>query len=155
MSERPPYQRLMPMGPPGLEEICHCAEVDTIYLVFDFRENPLHCGICRGIVAPERIAFPLDLVDALADWTASFGAIYALWLQSGAYESWAYGELTDPDSAVHREGLALTRAISAHRPCAYLWFRYERRPERCPICASEFELLPHRFRHCAACHVLA
>jgi len=152
MSEQK-YQRLMPPKPTPPDEYCNCAEVSDVYLAFDLTENPLHCGVCRGTVSPERIDLPLRLVDAIADWTITFGSLYRLWLQSGAYEDWAYEQLGDAGSPVNREGLDVALALSANRPCAYLWFWNERRPDSCPNCGSALTSLPNGFNCCTSCSV--
>lgn len=153
MSEQKQYKRLEPPTPTPPDEFCDCADVPQVYLAFDLTENPLHCGACRRTVAPERIAVPLHLVDAVADWTITFGSLYRLWLQSGAYEEWAFEQLGDAGSPVNREGLEVARALSADRPCAYLWFWIEQPPESCPNCGSGLAPLPNGFRCCPSCHV--
>lgn len=153
MSEQQKYRKLTPPPPTPADEFCECVDVPGVYLAFDLAENPLHCGVCRRTVAPERIAVPSHLVDAIADWTVIFSSLYKLWLQSGAYEEWAYKQLGDRTSPVNREGLEVARALSVERSCAYLWFWNEQRPENCPNCGSGFTPLPNRFLYCPSCSV--
>ncbi|RDS81989.1 DUF2310 family Zn-ribbon-containing protein [Dyella psychrodurans] len=153
MNNNDQYRKLMPPEPISPEEQCTCAEIQAIYLAFDLTENPIHCDICRGAVAPERIELTPSQVDAVADWTTTFGSIYKLWLQSGSYEAWAYEQLVEAGSAVNLGGMAVAGALSTGRSCGYLWFWNERRPDCCPRCASALDTLPNAFLRCPICKV--
>jgi hypothetical protein len=160
------YWKLQPMPPLTPDEYCDCAETTAIYLCYALDDNPVHCSVCRGVVAPERLTWLTDeLIDRLASWTEVFGSIYKLWLDSGAYEKWAFGQLASAQSWVNLEGMAVARAFSAYCPCAYYWFTYEGdkdggedyfRPETCPVCGTGFEPLEGRaddFLVCPKCNI--
>jgi hypothetical protein len=88
-------------------------------------------------VAPEKIGFDDRTTESIADWNTTFGAVYSLWLNSGAYEAWSESELRSIDSAINRDGLAVREALSRYVPTTYLWFWNGSRPISCPSCGSE------------------
>ncbi len=103
--------------------------------------NPIHCLQCNGEVPPERLELERELVDAVANWYRTYGAIDALELQSGEYEEWARAELLNPDSPPNQEGLELVRRLNELVP-AYFWFFQPESdedwqpPSSCPVCGS-------------------
>jgi predicted nucleic acid-binding Zn ribbon protein len=132
-----PYFKLKPRGPTPADECCRCTQLSTVYLAHVLSENPIHCGECRGEVAPEKFGFDDRTTESIADWNTTFGAVYSLWLNSGAYEAWAESELRSRDSAINRDGLAVREALSRYVPTSYLWFWNGSRPISCPSCGSE------------------
>jgi predicted nucleic acid-binding Zn ribbon protein len=51
-----------------------------------------------------------------------YDALDHLWLDSGAYEQWAAGQLADLQSDVNRRGLALRTELDRVRRCYYWVF---------------------------------
>ena len=127
--------------------------------------NPLHCMRCHGEVAPERLALPDDLAEAVADWRTVYDSFDRLWLDSGAYEFWAARELATLTTPVNVAGLALRAALEERlgRRCYYWLFGDFPADQaggiiRCPQCAEE--MLPYmgsKFpqRVCEACRFVA
>jgi predicted Zn-ribbon and HTH transcriptional regulator len=153
MSSNATYQKLLHPAPIPPEDYCDCAQIKAIYLAFDLIENPLRCDTCRSVIAPERSALTPPQIDALVDWTTTFGSIYKLWLQSGSYETWAYDQLVDPNSPVNLQGMTVAGLLSEGQPCGYLWFWSEHRPTSCPRCASALEPQPNHFLLCSNCRI--
>ncbi len=148
-----PYTKLRPRGPTPPEDCCSCAPVKAVYLAHALTDNPVYCAECRGEVAPEKIGFDIETAEAIAEWNMVYGAIFALWLDSGPYESWAEHELRDRESAVNREGLRVRKALSAFLPCRYLWFWSDTRPSRCPVCEAEMKSAQSDHLLCASCNI--
>jgi hypothetical protein len=81
-------------------------------------------------------------VDAVADWYMTAGAIDALELASGPYETWARRELLDPESPPNVEGRRLAAKLSSKARCYLrLWEADEEddfTPNSvCPVCGNE------------------
>jgi predicted nucleic acid-binding Zn ribbon protein len=101
--------------------------------------NPIHCLNCNLEVRPETLALSSELVDAVADWCWTAGAIDALELASGSYESWARSQLLDPQSTPNSEGRDVVRRLNDVRRC-YFWFWQSDSDEdfeprsSCPVC---------------------
>ncbi len=106
--------------------------------------NPIHCLKCNLEVPPERLGFGRELADAIATWLRTYGAIDALELESGAYESWARGELLDAASAPNVEGRRVARQLDEFRRC-YFWFWQADCDDDfepcsvCPVCQQPLE----------------
>jgi predicted nucleic acid-binding Zn ribbon protein len=83
--------------------------------------NPIHCLKCNRERRPESLELSSDLVDAIADWYRTYGAIDALELASGAYEDWARSQLLDPKSEPNVDGLEISHRVNASHRC-YFWF---------------------------------
>jgi hypothetical protein len=84
--------------------------------------NPIHCLDCNLEVSPKRLGLTTDLIDAVAFWRSTYGAIDLLELNSGEYEAWAQAQLLDPSSAANVEGRAVSRDLNDVRRCYYwLW----------------------------------
>jgi hypothetical protein len=132
-----PYLRLRTPTPTPSDEICTCTDNPPVKLMTALGFNPIHCMRCNLEVPPEALPLPPDLVDPLADWAQVHDALDHLWLDSGPYESWAFGELTNPSSATNTRGIAVRLDIDRVRRC-YYWLEELPRPElrNCSACRS-------------------
>lgn len=148
-----PYFKLKPRGPTSADECCRCTQLSAVYLAHVLSENPIHCAECRGEVAPERIGFDKETTESVARWNTMFGAVYSLWLDSGAYEGWAESELRSKDSPINRDGMAVREALTRYVPTSYLWFWNGLRPTSCPSCASGDLLQQGQLHLCQQCWV--
>lgn len=143
---RDPYRRLRPPGPTPSDELCRCPDRPPVKLMQALGANPLHCMRCHGEVPPEALPLPANLADPVADWSSVHDALDRLWLDSGAYETWAAGELASLESPANRAGLALRARIDPVRRCYYWVFDAVSREvgpgggaeaaRRCPQCAA-------------------
>ena len=142
---RDPYRRLRPPGPTQADEFCRCTDRPPVKLMQALGTNPLHCLRCHGEVPPELLPLPAELADPVADWSSVYDALDRLWLDSGAYETWAARELASLASPANRAGLALRARIDPVRRCYYWVFdamsgevapgRSAEATRRCPKCA--------------------
>jgi hypothetical protein len=136
------YNKLRDPGPTPPEEMCNCAELEEIVLIYLLTSNPLTCAKCKKEVEPARLAFSVELVEAVQSWRNFYEAFYFLWLDSAEFEEWARGHLVDPKSVVNQRGLELCHRISAVRECYYWWFddvdEENTSPIKdCPVCAQK------------------
>jgi hypothetical protein len=100
IDQRDIYERLHSPGPTLEDELCACVDEPPIKLMSTggIGFNPIHCLKCNLELRPERLGLSSELVDAIAEWYRTYGAIDALELASGPYESWARSQLLDPES---------------------------------------------------------
>jgi hypothetical protein len=150
---RDPYVRFRLDGSTATNERCCCRQLTTAYLAHVLTVNPIHCAFCRGEVAPERIGFDIRTAESIAQWNTMYGAVYALWLDSGPYETWAESELLSPDSPINASGLQAREQLSKYIPCGYLWFWKEKRPAQCPVCGLSLRRTEGTHLACTACAV--
>ena len=164
LSDDGPYARLRPPAPTPPAEHCVCPGEPPIKLMQALSYNPLHCMRCHGEVAPDRLALPADVVDAVADWRAVYDALDRLWLDSGLYEFWAARELATLTSPVNETGLALRAELDARVRRCYYWLFGDFPPDhaggiiRCPQCNEE--MMPYMGsrvpqRVCERCSLVA
>jgi hypothetical protein len=149
-----PYFKLKPNEPTPAEECCSCSPLTAVYLAHKLADNPIYCMTCRGEVAPERISFDDATTEIVARWHDVYRSVYALWLASGSYETWAASELRSRGSEVNQLGLKARGALSRYLPTSYLWFWEEDRPTACPNCQSTKlvgDHLPLRCENCSVC----
>ena len=130
-----------------MSEICGCGADVAVVLQSHLSSNPLACARCNLEVPPERIGLDRDLVEAIARWRQFHDCFYFLWLDSGEFETWAAGQLSDPSSAVNVRGLELVRRLTSRRRCYLWWFQDEGSDDwvpatHCPRCSG---LLAVRF----------
>jgi hypothetical protein len=150
-----PFFRLRPQPPTPEDELCDCRQANDIYLAHKLGSNPLYCLSCNGEVAPERLGFGEALAERIARWNTAYGALYALWLDSGEYEPWAKEKLMDIKGQVSRDGLEVVRELGAFAKTYYLWFYEDKPPATCPACGA-----PLHFREdckrllCDRCHII-
>jgi predicted nucleic acid-binding Zn ribbon protein len=124
--------------------------------------NPIHCLDCNREVALESLPLDVRLIDRIASWRSVAVALDHLWLDSGQYEDWARGELSDIHSAVNRRGREVRRELDQLRRCYYWWFQDESvddfQPRRdCPDCGRPFQLHEGRLLKqfvCEACSLV-
>ena len=158
-----PYGRLRPRAPTPADALCQCPDRPPVKLMQALGANPLHCMRCHAEVAPEALPLPTELADPVADWSQVYDALDRLWLDSGAYEAWAAGELANLESPVNRAGQMLRVRIDAVRRCYYWLFDPatmggDGAMRRCPACAVP--MMPYvggRLPHivCEACSLVA
>jgi hypothetical protein len=148
-----PYVRFRLYGLTPVNGRCCCRELTTAYLAHVLTENPIHCSLCRGEVAPERIGFDAPTAELIARWNFVYSAVYELWLDSGPYEVWAESELLRADSHVNESGLQAREHLSKYILCRYLWFWQEKRPAQCPVCGLGLREAEGTHLVCTACAV--
>jgi predicted nucleic acid-binding Zn ribbon protein len=104
-------------------------------------DNPIHCMQCNLEVPPETLALSEEIAQQVAHWNALYHAIDVLWLDSGAYEVWAHGQLADLTSAVNTLGRAVQRVLNDTHRC-YYWYFQDQSAENfvplrtCPVCGE-------------------
>src|SRR5690242_17281213 len=91
-------------------QFCDCHELSELLLVHTLTDNPIHCFHCKGAIDPQRLGLSSKQIDLVAAWHEQFRALYALWLDSGEYESWAKARLLDVYGQVNRSGRAAASA---------------------------------------------
>lgn len=158
MSRYDPYALLGPFDYTS-DEMCGCDSVTTLLLQDSLKPNPLVCGTCFGEVLPEAIHLDPELAWPISQWRSVYQALYQLWLDSGAYQSWAAAQLEDVGGQVNVVGRALADRLSTpDRPCFYGWFvqHADAPPPSCPICQDGPMLpWPHRgAHHCPDCRLM-
>jgi len=151
--QRDPYVRFRLDGSIPANGRCCCGQLTTAYLAHVLTANPIHCAFCRGEVAPERIGFDVHTAELIARWNTVYGAVYALWLDSGPYEVWAESELLRADSSINKSGLQACEHLSKYIPCRYLWFWQEKQPAQCPVCELNLQRTESKHLVCTACAV--
>lgn len=145
-------QRLQLKDPPPADEVCRCSTVTALHLRYAFSEFPLFCTECTGQVLPLALHLSEDLAQELLSWRTVYAALYNLWLDSSAYESFARAALLDSSGDVNRRGLALASKLSEQRATYYWWFSDEAdsAPRQCPVCHAQME--EHATRRFCFCH---
>lgn len=107
-------------------ESCTCKTISGLILVDLLTYNPIHCFNCKNEIDPEILKLPKPLVDEIASWFRSYQALYALWLDSGEYESYAQERLLDKHGQVNLEGMRIAKQLSNFQPSYYLRPLHER-----------------------------
>ena len=123
LAEVDPYALLRPAPPTAPDELCVCEGSPPLLLRSDLGPNPMACAKCNLEVAPERLGLSSGLAEALAHWRSFHDCFYLLWLDSGEFEEWARGELSNPQSPVNARGLALRVELEELRRSYYWWFQ--------------------------------
>ena len=123
------------------EELCRCEDRPPIKLMSPLTENPIHCMNCNLEVPPETLALSGEAVDKVVRWNALYHAIDVLWLDSGAYEAWARGQLADITSAVNTRGREVQSVLNDTHHCYYRYFQDQSADEyhplrSCPVCGD-------------------
>src|SRR2546430_16935199 len=77
-------------------EACECASVEGLILVNLLTNNPLHCDSCRKEVDPQRLNLTVEETESVPRWISAATALYRLWLDSGAYETYGKAPLLYP-----------------------------------------------------------
>ena len=117
-----PLARLRPPAGTPADEICTCVDRPPLKLMQALGWNPIRCMRCNREVAPETLPLSPALVDSIVAWRSVYDALDRLWLDSGAYERWAAGQLADLQSEVNRRGLAVRAELDRVRRCYYWVF---------------------------------
>jgi hypothetical protein len=148
------YARLRPYTE---DSPCDCATVEQLLLVHILTSNPIRCFQCKGFVDPERLALSESQVEAVASWHSVFGALYALWLDSTDYETWAEEQLLRSRGRVNTAGMAAREALAATLPTFYWWFHNADAsvPEKCPWCGGGVSpAVRHGNAQCDSCSIM-
>lgn len=119
-------------------ERCECVTTESLVLVDLLTDNPIHCGVCRKEIDPERLQLSLAETEAIASWFSAASALYRLWLHSGEYEHYAKQKLIDPKGQTNLDGLKLAQQLSVKWPTR-LWFFHDAddgEPTHCPVCGT-------------------
>lgn len=133
MSGRVTHHRLRPWTQ---IESCECEDTTSLLLVDMLTDNPIHCGVCRREIDPERLRLTGEESDRIAHWFSASSAMYRLWLHSGEYENYAKRKLLDPNGQINSDGLDLARQLSEKWPTR-LWYFHDTddgEPRICPVC---------------------
>ena len=148
-----PYVRFRLHAATPAAERCRCLPLTTAYLACGLTENPIHCSLCHGVVAPERIGFDALTAELIARWNTVYGAVYELWLDCGRYEAWAESELLRANSYINASGLQACERLSKYIRCRYRWFWQEERPVQCPACGLDLHGMEGSHRTCTECGI--
>ncbi|WP_135622447.1 DUF2310 family Zn-ribbon-containing protein [Solemya pervernicosa gill symbiont] len=138
-------------------ERCACKSVTQLVLVDLLTDNPIHCFTCKNEIDAESIGLSESLVDEVACWFAISHALYELWLQSGEYEDYAKQNLTDKNSQVNIDGMAVAKKLSKHYKTYYLWFydTDDGSPNHCPNCYKPLDQnVKFATGKCDACNIM-
>jgi len=164
MGKKINYYRLKPMPPTPKDELCKCKKIGPIKIMStSVFNNPLHCVYCNKEIRPERLNLNNDIIDAIAFWNTTYKAIDALWLASEEYEKWAGKELTNPKSAVNKNGIALAKEVSRalSLTCYYNIFQDSSTENytpytSCPICQGSVKSLKSKIKQslCKKCNIV-
>lgn len=117
-------------------------KITSLLLIDLLTDNPIHCGVCRKEVDPERLQLTSEETEKIARWFAAASALYRLWLDSGEYENDAKQKLLDPRGQINVDGLALAQQLSVKWPTR-LWFFHDTddgEPTHCPLCKAPLNL---------------
>ncbi len=138
------YFKLRLPDPTPEDELCHCVGQPPIKLMNALGRNPFHCMDCNLEIRPESLLLGETLVEKSARWNSLADAIYRLWLDSDAYESWARDELSNIGSTVNQLGLSLRGELVALRQCYYWYFQDQSSEEylplrQCPRCGDALQ----------------
>ena len=122
-------------------ESCECEAVSSLVLVDLLTDNPIHCGVCRREVDPERISLTTEETESIASWFSASSALYRLWLHSGEYEGYAKDRMVDPNGQINVEGRRIARELSAKIP-TQVWYFHDTDdgdPTLCPVCEKPLD----------------
>lgn len=114
-----PERRLLEAGGTRDEEYAPGDDWKRITLVCDcmFGASSLRCFDTGRTIARYKARVKSETAELLWRWEAQYDAIYACWLSSGEYESWAGQQLRDPGSALNQLGRTVADRISAENKC--------------------------------------
>ena len=125
-----------------------------MHLEYALTEAPFFCIECNGQIFSNELEMSEELAGEIALWRTTYASLYHLWLDSGAYESFAKQALLDPKGEVNLEGIRLANELSSKRPTFYWFFSDadDSPAEVCPLCKTA--LTPQssgRFKICHKC----
>jgi hypothetical protein len=126
------------------EDTCYCEHEEwrSLTLISDtiLGTSPVVCNECGGIVARYRLRLGGPTGAQLWSWDVQYDSIFACWLASADYESWADKELHDVQSNLNEAGIALACSIAKDIACEvnyYLAASEDAGHARCPRCGEE------------------
>lgn len=158
LDEGEPYWKLRPPSATPGDELCTCADRPPIVLQSHLSPNPVACLRCNGEVPPERVGFSGELAERVASWRNLHDALFALWLDSAEYESWACARLEDPNGRVTVRGLEVVRELNGCHRTYYWWFQNASADDfvptsQCPRCSAALVASFDRLV-CEACSIV-
>jgi len=136
------YDEMVKNFPDIKEELCQCTNGSIMVMMSRYNENPLVCLACNNFISPEGIDIDVTTTAKLQQWRAIYDSIDRLWLESGAYETWAVQELSNPKSSLHKQGFEVQTMMQNYGKCYYWWFQDISKDEplkNCPKCHKELE----------------
>jgi len=142
-------------------ELCSCAPPRVWKLMYALGDNPVCCTRCNLQIRPEELDLQESVVDLVVRWRDVWGALYRLWLDSGACEKWAATELMRLESHANQLGIDAARRLTQINPCYFQYFEDEgaegwKPCQDCPSCGRELIAhKPGRFAHrvCDTCRL--
>lgn len=105
------------------EAYCSCSNPSAMVMMSRYTNNPLVCFHCNNNVLPKQLKIGVDSTVKLQQWQNVYNSIDKLWLDSGAYESWAISELSSVKSAVNQQGFRVQKMLQKYRKTYYWWFQ--------------------------------
>lgn len=162
MNPSTPYSRLQPCPPTPSDDQCHCAERPLLKLMYALTNNPFHCAICNLEIPLDTLSLTHTVVEQVLRWRILYEACYRLWLDSGAYEAWAKGQLGTIVSPVNRYGLDVCTSWNNTIPL-YYWYFQDQSDEsntpilQCPQCLTPLILYPNGIFEqyiCTSCRII-
>lgn len=163
--ERPMKKNFSRFSPPPVtpkDERCHCAGQKPTVLMNALGYNPIACVNCNLERDPSSFDWGPEILDEIVRWNTRYGSIFRLWLDSGAYEDWASGQLADLQSAANATGRVIVKKITTAAPCYYRLFQdaeaEKARPTRtCPACGKKLTRVVSKFPQlaCEDCRLIA
>ena len=131
------------------EEFCNCNNGSAMVIMSRYGGNPLVCLRCNNSVSLEKLEIDIETTAKLQQWQQVYDSIDRLWLDSGAYESWASSELSNPNSDVHKRGFEVQKMMQKYGKFYYWWFQEvgsDKKPLfSCPKCDELLEKKDDRF----------
>lgn len=154
-----------------VEDACQCSKNQWFILFTDYlsTQSPLKCGKCFCAVPLYRIPH-LSGGEYLniRHWQADYKACDTLQMHCGTdREGFGTRQMSELDSSLSQEGIALCRAIekATHNPTYYFLYRYEgldkeqEKNRKCPSCGGNWILKKQLHRlfdfRCYQCRLLS
>lgn len=158
MCEHEPATELGHAAGTADEGYCRHDKWDALYLMSDhlLGLSPLRCHECSGFVAIYRSEASRLEAGRLLEWQSQYDSLYALWLESAEYETWAGTELSRIESPINKLGLDIAASLSAQLSIR-VWYVMHSATEvdSCPRCGQvlgQKERDP--FRRCTRCGIM-
>ena len=131
--------------------VCECAKTDTYILYMEFLslESPLRCGTCFAPAPLYRLPPTIDEeYHDIISWKSDYEACARLYLNDTTAQRSVIRELTQWDSALSTQGIAICQTITRLTtiPTYYYLFRHggrslkQERARRCPANGKEWLL---------------
>lgn len=125
------------------EDFCQCLNSPSIVMMSRYNANPLVCLNCNEYIFLEKLKIDIEIIAKLQQWQRVYDSIDKLWLESGAYESWAISELSNPKSEVNKQGFEVQKMMQQYKKTYYWWFQdigsSAKSLSTCPKCTQVLE----------------